>query len=375
MTTHSTHSDVIVIGGGIIGLLSARELAIAGLRVTVIERQQIGGESSWAGGGILSPLQPWHAPTAITALCAWSQQTYPALTGELRERTGIDPEWTRSSLLACECPDLEQARHWCQIHGINHMLLEPSELAAREPGITATASPALYLPDIAQVRNPRLIAAVRADVSARGVTLLENSPVTGMARENGAIQSLMTPDASFSADRYVIAAGAWSGLIGQSWQLAVAPVKGQMLVFRAKPGLIRSIILRNTQYLIPRLDGHILVGSTVEHAEYDKSLTAAARDMLTDFAYSTLPALRDYPLEKQWAGLRPGSPEGIPRIARHPEIANLYFNCGHYRNGFVMAPASARLLADLILDRPPIVPPEPYRIPELMGDLYDPDVI
>ncbi|QSA96720.1 glycine oxidase ThiO [Methylococcus sp. EFPC2] len=364
MTTTSNHHDVIITGGGVLGLLSARELAAAGLRVAVIERGHIGGESSWAGGGILSPLQPWNAHPAINTLCAWSQRAYPELARELSDRTGIDPEWTRSGLLSIASPDRERALDWCRAHRIEHALLEPGELARQEPALAATDAAALYLPDIAQVRNPRLIAALKADAIARGVVLSENTPVIEMPMENGEVCGLVTPQGRYTADRYVIAAGAWSGSIIPSPALAIAPVKGQMLVFQAPANLIRSIVLRDTLYLIPRRDGHILAGSTVEHTGYDKGLTDDAREMLKDFACSTLPALRDCPIEKHWAGLRPGSPEGIPRIGRHPVIENLYFNCGHFRNGFVMAPASARLLADLILDRQPIVPPEPYRVPD-----------
>jgi glycine oxidase len=359
--------DVLIVGGGIIGLLTARELALAGLEVTVLERAEIGRESSWAGGGILSPLRPWAASEAVNALCRWSQQAYPDLAGELFANTEVDPEWVRSGLVFAACAELELALPWCEEQGVTCRVLTPAETAEREPMLARVDAHSLWLPEIAQIRNPRLIRALRLDLDKLGVNLMEHQTVRVLERDPAGIRRILTREEAMTAGVYVIAAGAWSGVIARNVAstLNVAPVKGQMLVFRAEPGLLNSIVLKDGRYLIPRRDGRILVGSTVEHTDYEKDVTEQARAQLAEFAYGIVPELRKWPIEKHWAGLRPGSPEGIPRIARHPEISNLYFNCGHYRNGFVMAPASARLLADLILARPPVVSPAPYGIPDL----------
>ena len=356
--------DIIIIGGGIAGLLTARELALSGVRVGLLERQSIGLESSWAGGGILSPLYPWRMAEPITALCRWSQAVYPQLAAALRESTGIDPEWIRSGLLVNDCEDIEKARNWCERQAVSHAILTEKEVASLEPELSVSPKNPLYLPDIAQIRNPRLLKALRADLTAHGVQLLENHEVFDIEIDQGKVKHIVTHQGKFSADCYVVAAGAWSGLIGRfaALDLQVVPVKGQMLVFKAPPGLLKRIVLSSGHYLIPRRDGRILAGSTVEHTEFDKSTTEVVRRALAGFAQTALPALQECPIEKHWAGLRPGSPEGIPYIGRHPELPRLFFNCGHFRNGFVMAPASARLVADLILERPPIVPPAPYRI-------------
>ena len=142
----------------------------------------------------------------------------------------------------------------------------------------------------------------------------------------------------------------------------ISPVKGQMLLYAAKPDTLSNIVLDGDHYLIPRLDGHILAGSTVEENTFDKATTPEAQRQISDFALKLLPALKSYPLVKQWAGIRPGTPNGIPYIDRHPELSNLSINAGHFRNGLAMAPASAQLLADLILGRPTSVNPEPYRL-------------
>ena len=165
--------DVIIIGGGVSGLLSARELSCAGKRVVLFERQALGKESSWAGGGILSPLVPWRAAEPITALCRWSQSAYPLLAEELQASTGIDPEWLPSGLLFTECEANELAQSWADCHGTRYDTLACNDIAHIEPNINATLNNPLLLPDIAQVRNPRLLRALKLDLEQRGVELLE----------------------------------------------------------------------------------------------------------------------------------------------------------------------------------------------------------
>jgi glycine oxidase len=359
-------TDVIIIGAGVAGLMSARELAGAGLRVTVLERQSIGRESSWAGGGILSPLQPWHAPEPVTALCAWSQAAFPAIAQDLQAATGVDPEWLPSGLVFADCGELAEAVDWAEAHAVSYQRLAGGELAEREPELSAIPGGTLLLPGIGQVRNPRLLQALRKDVAMRGVELLEHHAVEAIKVKSGRVAGLICQGEMLAAETYVVTAGAWSGLLASQSGLAappVFPVKGEMLVFDAPPGLLSHIVLRQGRYLIPRKDGRILAGSTVENAQYNKSTSPAVREALQDFAHGLLPALSQCRIEKHWAGLRPGSPTGVPAIGAHPDAANLYFNCGHYRNGLVTAPASARLLADLILGRPPILAPDPYLPP------------
>jgi len=357
-------ADIIIIGGGVSGLMSARELALAGVRVALLERQSLGKESSWAGGGILSPLRPWRAAEPITALCQWSQSAYPQLARDLEENTGIDPQWLQSGFLFADCSELGEAADWAKAHGIRYENPSLGDIAAMVPGLSlGQFSSPLLLPEVGQVRNPRLLAALREDLARRGVEILERHPVDEIRVEGGEVQGLVCGGERLSADGYVVAAGAWSGLLARDSGLAdlpVAPVKGEMLIFDAPPGLLKPIVISQGCYLIPRKDGKILAGSTVEYAGFNKSTREAAGAALRAFACGLLPALRTCPVEKHWAGLRPGSPQGIPYIGPHPTVARLYFNCGHFRNGFVMAPASARLLADQILKRPPIIDPKAY---------------
>jgi glycine oxidase len=171
-----------------------------------------------------------------------------------------------------------------------------------------------------------------------------------------------TPQGTLAADAVVVCAGAWTRELFEPLDDSpeVSPVRGQMLLFRGSPNAVRTIVLEENRYVIPRRDGRILFGSTLEHVGYDKSTTAEAYDELYRLAIGRFPVLQGFPIERHWAGLRPSSPAGVPYIAIHPALTNLYVNAGHYRNGIVLGPASARLVNDLILERTPIVPPEPY---------------
>lgn len=354
----------LVIGGGLIGLLTARELARAGRRVIVLERGTAGCESSWAGGGILSPLYPWRVPDSVHRLAAWSQRHYAEITESLREATGVDPEWTRSGLLVMGADEAARARPWAAAHDVDLRLIEGADgIRAIEPACRPDEQ-ALWLPDVAHVRNPRFIAALVRDLAARGVEIREHTEVRDLLVERGSVRGVKTAREVLEARTLVVAGGAWSkALLERSGVgVDVEPVRGQMLLYRAAPGMIRRIVMRDGHYVIPRRDGHVLVGSTVEHVGFDKSGTDAARRMLAQAAETLIPALGGYGIERHWAGLRPGSATGVPLIGPAPGIDGLYVNTGHYRNGVVLGPASARLMADLVLQRECIVDPGPYAL-------------
>jgi len=354
---------VIVVGGGVIGLLSAYQLAMAGKRVTLLDRGSVGSEASWAGGGIVSPLYPWRYSQAVTALAHWSQDYYPGLGERLLADTGIDPEVHVTGLYWLDLDDQAEALAWAQRQGRPLYEVPVESAYARVSALGAGFERAIYMSGVANVRNPRLVKALRAALQRLpNVTLREHSPVAQFVRDGSRIVGVRTAEGELLAEQVVVAAGAWSGELLQSLEMSlpVEPVKGQMILFKCAEDFLPSMVLAGGRYAIPRRDGHILVGSTLEHAGFDKTPTDEALASLRASAETLLPALRDAEVVGHWAGLRPGSPEGIPFIGEVPEHPGLWLNCGHYRNGLVLAPASCRLLADLMLGREPIIDPAPY---------------
>lgn len=354
--------DCLIVGGGLIGMLTARELARAGMSVRLLERGVTGRESSWAGGGILSPLAPWDSPAAVNALSQWGQRRFPALCADLQTETGIDPEWTRSGLLVLDPDQVPRARRWANAWGVRHEVLDDVRaIAAIEPGCRP-ASSAVWLPDVAQVRNPRLVRALALSLAHHRVAVTSACEVTALVQRQGRIRGVRTATGVIEAGHVVIAGGAWSaGLLASlGVRVDIRPVRGQMLLYRAPPGLLHRIVISGGHYLIPRRDGLVLAGSTLEHSGFDKSTTAAARDELQRITGTLAPGLVSHPVVRQWAGLRPGTADGVPLIGAVPGVEGLYVNAGHFRNGVSLAPGSARLLSDILLGHSRIVDPSPY---------------
>jgi glycine oxidase len=356
-------NSVIVVGGGIIGMLSALELLRSGFTVSLVDRQPFGRESSWAGGGIISPLFPWRYPDPISHLARASQQIYPQLIAELSEATGIDPEFLPSGMLALgDYPD-EEPLVWARRLGIDMQPVERDRIEQIEPGTAEQYSRGFWFPSVHQVRNPRLVRLVTSYLQQTPVKCYPNHEVSRLlVEQQRALGVQFASGDRLHADAVVIAGGAWTGQLLQDYPIDVSirPIKGQMLIIHAKPGVVQRITLAQDRYLIPRADGRVLVGSTTEDKGFDKTIDDEVRDALCQFAVDTIPALGDYPVEHHWSGLRPGSSQGIPVIAQHPVVSRLYINAGHYRNGLVMAPASARLLAQIVGRQTPILDPLDY---------------
>ena len=352
-----------VVGAGALGLLSAYQLALAGCQVCVLERCRVGREASWAGGGIVSPLYPWRYSPAVTALAHWSQDFYPRLGEQLRARTQIDPEVYVTGLYWLDLDDEAEALAWAQREGRPLRRVDVAAVERAVPALAEGFGRAVQMADVANVRNPRLVKALRAALEQMpNVSLHEQCAVSGFIRRGGQVTGVHTAQGDMHADQVVLAAGAWSGELMKTLgiELPVVPVKGQMILYKCAEDFLPAMVLANGRYAIPRRDGHILIGSTLEHAGFDKTPTDEALASLQASAIELLPALADAEVVGHWAGLRPGSPEGIPFIGPVPGHDGLWLNCGHYRNGLVLAPASCQLLADLMLGREPIVDPAPY---------------
>jgi len=357
-------TDSIIIGGGIIGMLTARNLLLAGKQVTLIEKSDTGSESSWAGGGIVSPLYPWRYADSVTRLAGWGQNRYELLCREIHENTGIDPQYTRNGLLILAPEESQQATDWSIRFSRELEILSSDEIVQIEPAMRATLKPGIWMENIAQVRNPRIAKALRIDIEKLGAKLLTHNQVVSIDTKDDKVVSVTTDSGTLHADQYAVCTGAWTGELLQPLGISipVAPVQGQMILFKADPGDISRIVLEEDRYIIPRRDGRVLFGSTVEHVGFNKHTTESAKQELHDLAVERFPVLKDKTVEHHWAGLRPGSPDGVPVISRHPQFDNLFINAGHFRNGVVLAPASCQLLSEMMLGQETSFDIEDYSI-------------
>jgi glycine oxidase len=350
-------SDFLIVGGGAIGLTSAVALLQAGYKVTLVERGNVGQEASWAGGGILSPLCSWDYQESVTRLAHRSMAMFAEAAESLYQTTGIDPEYQSSGMLVLPPFDSEQARQWCEQHQFAAQLVNVSDYLSIEN------QTGLLLPEVAQVRNPRWVSALRKQVEMLGGVILEQHEVKSFSHEAGRITALQAKRGKLCADAYVVTAGAWSQqLLGEyAMHLDIRPIRGQILLFKFDAPPLKYILLKKDLYLIPRRDGHVLVGSTLEDVGFDKSTTVEAREGLLKRVYEIFPEWENFQPIKHWAGFRPGSPDNIPTIGRHPNIENLYVNSGHFRYGVTMSLGSAEVLLNEITGRTQSFSVEEYR--------------
>lgn len=354
--------DVIVIGGGVIGLSIAYELREAGLSVRLLEQGQIGQEASWAGAGILPPGNLEWARSAEARLRAASAQLWPSWVAKLESLTGINTGYVRcggveARLNAPLTALTDEVESWKAEH-VPVEIITPQDLHQRFPALSSEITAAYYLPDLAQVRNPWLLKALQAACVQRGVELYAGCPVTTLERNGERVHTVRTPEGDFSAGHFVIAAGAWSReLIRQAgWQLDVQPVRGQIVLLEHLPLPFSAVIQSGSCYLVPRRDGRILIGSTEEQAGYDKRTTSAAVSELLRFAIDFVPVLREARFERAWAGLRPFVKDGRPFIGCLPTLNNVCIATGHYRAGLQLSPITAVLIRELITGQPVSLP-------------------
>ncbi|MFQ5581748.1 MAG: glycine oxidase ThiO [Mariprofundaceae bacterium] len=355
---------VIIVGGGVIGCLTAWYLKRLGASPVILERGSIGHESSWAGAGILCPIHPWLYPDSFTHLVDASLSMYPALNDALVDKTGMAIEWLKSGLLVPFFADdavnhRQQALDWSSRFDWQVEDLDTGSVRLAEPVLAEDVSGALVWPDVGQVRNPRLLQAIRGALEIDGVELHEQVNVIGL-KESGAGQVqgvLLADDTQIEADAVLLAAGSWSGELAQSmgFSIPVEPVKGQIVLLKAEPGKIKHIIKHDTAYFVPRADGRVLVGASMERVGFKRGNTPAVVNALLEAMMRITPGLQDAEIENQWMGFRPGSPDGLPFLGPVPGKPGLWAAAGHYRNGVALAPVTAEIMSRWIMGEAPVL--------------------
>lgn len=354
--------DCIVVGGGVIGLLTARQLFLEGVDVLLLEKGPLGGESSWAGGGIISPLYPWRYDDAVNVLAERSKKIYPDLTKTLFEETGSDCEFINSGLFTVVNDGEQEVIDWAKTWSVSaDFISDAASIREIEKSVGEVVASGVWMPDIMQIRNPKLVQALKASFDYLSIPYQEQTEVEEVIVDNNKVLGVRTKQRTYLADKVIIASGAWSAQFSVTrTSVDVLPVKGQMIMYKGPPDLLKRIVLSEGHYVIPRKDGRILAGSTLEKIGFDKSTSPSALDELHRAAVELIPLLSGLEVERQWAGLRPGTEKGIPYICQHDDIAGLYVHAGHFRNGIVLGAASAELMADIILQRTPRCDVRPY---------------
>ena len=355
-------ADAVVIGGGVIGLSIARELMGAGVgRVVIVERGELGHAASHAAAGMLAPQAEANERDGFFRLAHESRRIYAAFAAELQEETGVDIELDETGILYfafTEKDDDELARRfaWQAAAGLAVERLTTQEILRREPHISPAVRGALFFPEDGQVENRRLTYALAASCAKRGVTLLTETEVLRIetsgesATASSGVRAVVTSRGRISTELVIVAAGAWASEFNgrDSRAFTIEPVRGQMLCFTATPPIVRHVIYSPRAYLVPRRDGRLLVGATVERAGFDVRVTAHGLHTLTGGALEISAHIGDLPFREAWAGLRPYAPDGLPVIGRSPRINGVIFATGHYRNGILLAPITARLVRQLV---------------------------
>jgi len=337
--------DVIIVGGGIIGLSLAIALRKRGATVLVVERGEPGREASHAAGGMLVDCTA-ETPAALQPLAITSAKMYPEFAHELEVESGMKVDLRDRGAIVFPPP-----QHVHERPGFTLASLLPAPLAELEPTLAGPTRPAFYLKE--RSVDPRaLTAAALKTAKNRGVDFSSGDPVTRVNLSDGRVSGVTTTKTSFLASKVVNCAGAWAGQIGPH-PIPTRPVKGQMLCLVMHPkDLIRHVIRSPEVYLIPRSDGRLLVGATVEEAGFDKRTVPATIQRQRATAVALAPKLAEARILEDWAGLRPGTPDALP-ILGATETPGYYVATGHFRDGILLAPITAQLIRDVIEGRKP----------------------
>jgi glycine oxidase len=350
-------TEVLIIGGGVIGLSIARELHKKGVgKLTILERGQVGAEASFAAAGMLAPNAETDKLDDFFHLCNDSNKLYPTFAQALFDETGSDIELERSGTLyaAFTDADVKEIRRrfdWQKSAGLAVELMNAESVRRLEPFISPDVREALFFPNDWQVENRKLLAALRKYAEINQIEIVENAEVTSLTIENGKINGAETKQKTFAAEIVVLATGAWTSLIktGGFSMPEVKPIRGQMLSFQTAKRLFQTVIYSPRGYLVPRLDGRILVGATVEDVGFDKTTTDAGINFLRENALEIAPSLVNLNIAEKWAGLRPFAADGLPVLGAFPEVENLLIATAHYRNGILLAPVTAEIIADKVV--------------------------
>lgn len=359
-------SDVVVIGGGVMGCGIALRLAQGGLKVTVLERSIPGAEASSAAGGILAPQQESEGPGPFLDLCLRSRALYASFAEELLALTGVNIGYLPCGLIHAtfsedKLHELEAQAGWQRGLGLRVELLDGKQARELEPALSTRVAGGLHFPDDHQVDNRLLMRALQMAAASAGVRF-KSGYVRGIVERDGRAVGVDLDGEVLSAEAVVLAAGSWSGLVqgAKVDPRTVRPARGQMLLMQTRLPIAKRVLFSDTGYLVPRADGRLLAGSTMELVGYEKQVTAGGLAKILKMALELCPELEGAPVQEFWAGLRPYTDDHLPILGEGP-LQRLFLATGHFRNGILLAPITARLISQVVLGQTPSVDLAPFR--------------
>lgn len=363
----SAAQGTLIVGAGVIGCATAFELARRGVSVRVLERSVPGAEASSAAAGLLGAQVETHAAGPLARLCLLGRERFTAWASDLRQRTGIDVEHrvcgvTRVAFSPDEAREIEHDIAWQRADGLRVELPSPAELRAIEPAISEHALLAARFPDDARVDPPRLLRALRIAAERAGAVFSSGALVRRVLVENGVAGGVeIEGGQTLPAAHVVIAAGSWSNLVPgvPVSATAVRPARGQIVELFTKMPPLRGAVFGKRAYLSPRDDGRVLIGSTLEFVGFERAVTAGAvRDLLSG-AIDLVPCLADAEVARMWSQFRPYTENQLPLIGPCA-VERLLLATGHFRNGILLGPITAEIIADLIMGKPPALDLAPF---------------
>jgi len=357
-------TDCLILGGGLIGCAVALRLRQRGLSVVVVDRGPPGGEASGAAAGILAPRAEAESTGPFFDLALRSLSLHPGFALELRDLTGLDVAYRSDGTLLLAFDETEEealaTRHtWLRKAGHASEWLPASHVRALEPAL-APCRAGVRLPDDHQVDAQLLVRAVITAAAQAGVGF-RTADARRLLSDGTRVSGADLDGEIFRALEVVVAGGSWSSLIDGVGlpPRAVQPVRGQMLELETRPPPFRHVVFADGGYAVPRLDGRVLVGSTVERVGWKKEVTSDGLRCLTGRASRICPALGEARVLRSWAGFRPATSDGLPYLGPSP-LAGLSLATGHYRNGVLLAPVTADLLSATVTGAPPLVELAPF---------------
>ncbi len=361
MDFRNKFSELFIIGGGVIGLSLARELHKKGFKkITILEKSLLGQEASFAAAGMLAPQAETDKADSFFDFCSKSVELYPNLSAELLDETSVDIELDKNGTLyvAFNENDVKEIRKRCEWQkkaGLEVEHLTARETHKLEPFVSPDSFESLFFPNDWQLENRKLLQALRKYAELNNIKIIEQTEVKNLISENGKIKGVETSaNQKFFADVVILATGAWTSLIKHGESVLrlpkVKPIRGQMISFQTAKRLFTRVIYSPRGYIVPRKSGRILAGATVEDVGFENKTTDAGIEFVRENAVEISPGLANLPIDEKWSGLRPFAADGLPIIGEISDVKNLFIATAHYRNGILLAPLTAKILAEKITD-------------------------